>query len=305
MTALAVLRPLRLLAFCCVFLSTSAAFAQSAKREIENLVPPGGAAFDIPVHAGEVCILSFPENMAKSALSSSADFEIKAWGGDGVAVRGIGRSATTTLALATVSGKIKVNVTLHVVSAKQDALTLVRFKSASSEEVFAAKLKIEVDKRVAPVEAELAASKRGIDVQIRDRADGLIAERLLKRNEVIALHAHERNDNNVIAHVERAILLGDDGYVFFQLENRSGAAFRLAHVAVSSDGKVVSGPARLFSTAIDKDPAVVGVVPAGAIARGVVVVRGADQVLGKSLQLDLADPDGSGAIHLTRGISLK
>jgi len=289
----------------CLLLASDFVSAEPAKGESEYLVPPGGGAFDIPIHAGEVCILSFPEKMANSALSSSGDFEIKAWGNDGVAVRSNGRLATATLALATASGGIKINVTLHVVPAKQDALTLVRFKPASAAEAFEAKLKVELAKRVAPLEAELAARKKDVDVQIRDRADGLIAERLLKRNEVIALQAHERNDNNVIAHVERAILLGDDGYVFFQIENRSKAPFRLARATVFAQGNTVSGPVRLFSTAIDKDPSVVGVVPAGATARGVVVVRGADQVLGKSLELELADPDGHGAIRLTRGIALK
>src|SRR5213078_4170632 len=111
-----------------------AAAQPAAKSETENLVPPGGAAFDVPLHASEVCILSFPgERLAGSALSSSTDLEIKAWGNDGVAVRPSGKTAAATLALATVSGAIKVNVTLHVVPATQPALTLVRFKAASSE----------------------------------------------------------------------------------------------------------------------------------------------------------------------------
>src|ERR1041385_3707835 len=56
-------------------LSAPTAAQPLAKSEAENLVPPGGAAFDIPIHAGEVCILSFPgEKLVDStALISSAD----------------------------------------------------------------------------------------------------------------------------------------------------------------------------------------------------------------------------------------
>src|ERR1043166_8010601 len=113
-------------------LSSPAAAQPAAKAEAENLVPPGGAAFDIPLHAGEVCILSFPgEKLVDStALISSADFEVQRWGTDGVAVRATGKKATSTLALATTSGAIKINVTLRIVPATQQALTLVQIGRA-------------------------------------------------------------------------------------------------------------------------------------------------------------------------------
>jgi hypothetical protein len=301
-------RRLARVGLCGLVLCAGSAVAEgqhAAKGELEFLVAPGGGALSVPVHAGEVCILSFPERLASSALSSSADFEIKAWGNDGVAVRSTGRATTATLALSTSTGGIKVNLTFRVVPEKEDALTMVRFKPASLEEALEAQISAEVAKRMAPLEAALAASKRSVDEQIRDRADGLIADRLLTRNEIIVLQAHERNDDNVIAHVERAVLLGADGYVFFEIENHSRAPFRLAHVTVTAQGRPLTGPARLLSTAIDRDPRVVGVVPAGVVARGVVVVRGAEQVLGKSLEVELADPDGHGTIRLTRGIALK
>lgn len=291
----------------CVALSDLVLAQPAAKGEAENLVPPGGAAFDVPLHAAEVCILSFPgEQLAGSAaLASSDDFEIQRWGTDGVAVRPTGKKAAATLALATVSGAIKINITLHLVPAEQQALTLVRFKAASAEEAFEVRVAAEVARRTAPLEAELARTKQGIDAQIRDRADLLIVERLLKRTELVSLNSHERNDDNAIAHVERAIVIGDDGYVFFDIENRSSAAFRLARATVSFQNKPLAGPARLLSSAIDKDPSVLGVVPAGTTAHGIVVVRGADQVRGSSLELELADPSGRKAIHLTRGIVLR
>lgn len=278
----------------------TAAHADPKKSEAEFLVPPQGGAFDVPVHAGEVCILSFAEKLGTKALVSSPDFEIKAWGDDGVAVRATGTGAkTTTLALATANGAVKVNVTLAVVGAERPGLTMVRFKAASAEDAFAAQVEAAVQQRLAPLQAELARARRDLDAQIRDRADGLLAERLLRRNETITLASHERNDDHVIVHVTRAFLLGDDGYLVFEIENRSRAAYRLAGVRVQAAGRDVAGPARLASSAVDRDPQIVGVVAAGARATGIVVVRSVDQVLGKPLALVV------GQIRLDRGIVLR
>ncbi|MBX3156796.1 MAG: DUF2381 family protein [Deltaproteobacteria bacterium] len=289
---------------------TSPGEAAATRSEAEHLVPPQGGAFEVPVHAGKVCILSFAEKLSKQALASSPDYEIKSWGDDGVAVRAITASAaTTTLALATASGMVKVNVTLSVVPGQKPAMTLVRFKLASAEEAFEAQVKAEVAKRIGPLEAELAKARHNMDAQIRARADGLLAERLLRRNEPVRLASHERNDDHVIAHVKRGLLVGEDGYLIFEIENRSGAAYRLttARVFVTEVGRArdVAGPARLVSAAVDRDPAVIGVVPAGATARGIVVVHGVDGVLGKPLVLELSGPQGRGKIRIDRDIVLR
>jgi hypothetical protein len=89
--------------------------------------------------------------------------------------------------------------------------------------------------------------RQDLENHIRERADALIAERLLKRNETIALSVHERNDDHVIVHVTRGVLVGDDGYLVFDIENRSGNAYRLTGVRVQADGRDVHGPARLLS----------------------------------------------------------
>jgi hypothetical protein len=273
------------------------------KSEAEFLVAPQGGAFEVALHAGEVCILSFPDKVSNKALASSPDFEIKAWGDDGVAVRALGATAkTTTLAVATTSGAVKVNLTLTVVAPDKPAYTLVRFKAVSAEEAFEAQLNAKVAEHVAPLEAELAKLRKNLDNHIRDLADGLIADRLLKRNETIVLTSHERNDDHVIVHVTRGALVGDDGYLVFELENRSGSAYRLASVVVRAGDREVSGPARLISPTTTRDPSLIGVVPPGAVGRGIVVVRSVDQVLSKPLSLTVAGPAGSRAIRLERGI---
>lgn len=284
-----------------------AASAQPAasKGEAELLVPPGGGAFEIPVHAGAVCILSFPEKMAASALTSSADFEVKSWGDDGVAVRGTSKATTATLALATTTGAVKVNVTFRVVPAAERALTLVRFKAASLQEAYEARVAAEVGRRLQPLQAELARASADLDSKIRSRADAMIAERLLLRHRAAELSAHERNGAHVIAHVDSALLLGDDGYLFFEIENRSGSSYRLASVAVELDGKDLAGTARLSRAATEQDSAVLGVVPAGGRTRGIVVVRAAAAAVGRRMTLVLQEPEGRRVLKVTRGVSFQ
>jgi hypothetical protein len=285
---------------------TAAAAAEPVKSEQEHLVPPQGGAVDVPVHAGAVCILSFPEKLAAQALTSSPDFEIKAWGDDGIAVRAASAKVpAATLALATVGGRIKVNVTLRVVPEAEPALTLVRFKSASAEEAFEAQVKAGIDKRVAPIEQRLEATRRSLDALIRQRAEEEIADRMLRRNEVIRLESHARNGDHVIVHVQRGLLFGEDGFLVFEIENRSGSAYRLASARVLADGRDVAGATRLVSTAIAREPALIGVVAPGTAARGVVTVRSAGTVLRRPLVLELAMPDGRGVIRADHGIVLR
>lgn len=275
------------------------------REEAEFLVPPGGGAFEVRIHARAVAILSFPEPMSPDAKASSRDFEVKPWGEGSVAIRATENAQTSTLALASKSGAMKINLTLRVVAEAEDALTLVRFKLVSAEEAFEARVAAEVRRRLAPMQTELAEAKRRQDELVLEKAETLIIERALKRNESLTLRAHERNEDAVIAHVRRASLLGDDGYLFFDLENRGDTPFRVAMAQVSTaNGRTVPGAARLM-TATSKDPRVLGVVPPRATIRGVVVLRGADALLSKPLTLTLAGPEGRGAIRLTKGIALK
>jgi hypothetical protein len=61
---------LALAAILAVICAARSAHAQTPgpRSEAELLVPPQGGAFEIPVHAGMVCILSFPEKLAQKAL---------------------------------------------------------------------------------------------------------------------------------------------------------------------------------------------------------------------------------------------
>jgi hypothetical protein len=123
------------------------------------------------MHAGSICVLSFPgEDLESSVLTSSTEVAVKPWGErpyrhrDRVAVLTSGKVSTATVALATRSGRIKVNLTISVVPPSEAALTFVTFKAANAAELAQAQLDREVGKRLAPLVGELEALKRRIDL---------------------------------------------------------------------------------------------------------------------------------------------
>jgi hypothetical protein len=278
--------------------------AQASPGEAEFLVPPQGGAFEIPIHVGKVVILSFPEKMAKQALTSSNAYDIKAWGKDGVAVRAIFDDARpATLALSTEKGMVKVNVTLRVVGENHPALTLVRFKGASAEEAFTAAVQREVARQTIALTAELKKTRADIAAQSRDLADREILLRLLGRHQSISLHAIDRNDDNVIVRVTRGAIIGDDGYLFFEIENRSSSGYPLATVAVRDGTRDVAQAAVLAGG--PRAGGLLGLVPARGRSQGVVIVRDVGRLLTRPLVLQLSQPGGQGEVTLHRGIVLR
>lgn len=269
------------------------------------LVPPQGAAFSVAVHAGDVCILAFPEPLDSRGIASSPDFEIQSWGKAGVAIRATAAKAKTTLAVATITRTVQVNVTLTVVDRDSQAYTYVTFKPASAAEAFEAHVKAGVAERIAPLEAELGRKLHDIDQQIDDRAEAMLAARILQREASLDLNAHQRNRDNVIVHVMRAVLVGNNGYLLFDIENRSSSVFRVASVRAHAAAREVTGPVLIASQAVDRDPGSLGIVAAHTTASGVVVVRGIDQIAGQSLVVTVAGQGGSRVIRLDRGIVVR
>jgi len=275
--------------------------------EATVLVPPQGGTADVAAHMNTNVLLTFPSPIASKVVGWSRDWDVKEFT-DGILVRANSdKAAPATLALATRDGQIKVNITLRVVPASEQGMTLVRFVSASAEDAFRAAVDVEVEKRTAPLRAELAASKKALDAKVRDRADRMVAAKLLRRLEHVSLKGHARNDDNVIVHLKRAVFLGDDAYLLFDIQNRSGSAYRLARVLVRGPrGSDHTGPASLSTSALDAaDEGLIGVVAGGSTGTAVVVLRQVDSVLGQPLTLTVEQPAGRGRITLDRGIVLR
>lgn len=275
----------------------------SERSDTEILVPPQGGTATVPVHVGAVCILSFPELISgRLALVSSDDFEIKRWGEKEVAVRPLRANAKpTTLAIATNSDALKVNVTLTAVAPDKPAVTYVRFRAVTAEEAFTAQVDAAVEKRVGALEIEIFGLRNNLEELTKERAESLIAERMVQRNETFALSAHERSNEHVIVHVSRGSMLGTDGYLTMSIENRSSDLFRVASIRVVVGTQDVTGAVHLVA-GVSQLEGTLGVVPAGGTSQGVVVVRSVDKLLGQPLSLVVTGPAGSQPIRVDRGI---
>jgi hypothetical protein len=87
-----------------------------------------------------------------------------------------------------------------------------------------------------------------------------------------------------------------------EIENRSSSPFRIYELRVEAGARVVSTAAELEADVEEGGAGVKGVVPARATARGVVVVRSVDKLLGQPLAVILAGPPDSQPIRIDRGI---
>ncbi|MCE9575779.1 MAG: DUF2381 family protein [Deltaproteobacteria bacterium] len=277
-----------------------AARAQQAK---EFLVPPAGGTYEITVHPAFVTALSFPEKLSPKALASDLrdNYDIKPNGEDGISIRPLKADAKpANITLQTISGAVRVSLTLRVVSDTKDALTLVSFRQTSEDEAFKQRVADQVAKETAALRDELAKAKADLDKRIRSSVDEVVAKRALARLETHGLKAVERNSDNVIVRVPRVVYLGDDALLYFDVENRDRSPYRLAKVQVMTNGKDYAGAVQFASDTATHDDAVLGVVPASGRGQGVVVVRQWSQLVGRGLTLVVEQPEGRGRVAVDR-----
>lgn len=274
--------------------------ARADGEQSRTILVDEGGAYDVAVHPDFVTVLYLPDRITKALASDPAGYEVKSIGATSVAIRPLRADAKpASLAIATES--IKVSVVLSIAKDRGRALTQVTFKRADVEAELARRIAAAVAERTAALEAEVAAARRALDAELPARVDAAIAQRVLRRRELRELDAIERNDANVIVRVTSALYLGDDVFLGFEIQNRDDAPYRVAAVGVLDGTAVKSGLAQLTSTAAETaGRGVLGVVAPGGRARGVVVVRGAAAVVGRSLALEVRPPDRGGVITVDR-----
>ena len=277
-------------------LAVVAARPAAAQKSCEFLVPPSGGAFDIPIHPAYLTSLQFPAKLGSANTSDLRDCEIRRDGDTGLLVRP--KAAATEPANINVqSGTVRVSVGLRTVADAKDACALVTFKATTEEEAFQHRVDEAVAKRTAALAAELAQVKRDQAARVRAELDATLADRAMARLELHKLSAVDRNDAGVVVWVMRAVFLGSDLLINVEIENRSGAPYRVAALELLESGKNRATSARLTSGATE---GLVGTVAPGAKIRGVVVVRDGAKLAGKDLSLVARTPDGTGSITVRR-----
>ena len=200
-------------------------------------------------------------------------------------------------ASSTARGTMRVSVGLRTVADAKEACALVSFQATTEEEAFQRRVDEAVAKRTAQLEAELATVKREQASRVRDQLDATLADRAMARLELQKLSAVERNDDGVVVWVMRAVFLGSDLLINLEIENRSGAPYRVAGLELLESGKNRATSARLTSGATE---GLIGTIASGAKIRGVVVVRDGAKLARKDLSLVARTPDGDGSITVRR-----
>ena len=290
---------LTLLTLGAVVVNVDAASAQDAGQSRTILVDEGGS-YDVSVHPDFVTVFYLPDKILRAIASDTTGYEVKPIGDKSLAIRPLKADAKpASLALATET--IKVSVILRIAKSRDEALTQVTFKRADIEAEVQRRIEDGVKKRTAELEAKIAQMQKTMDAELPKVADGLIAARLLQRREVRKLNAIERNDDNVVAEATEVFFLGEDAYLVFRIENRNKAPYRLATVEVKDGTGDRAGVVRFVSDAAEAaGRGVIGVVRPGGKGSGVVVVRRSGDLIGKKLELVVAEPGGRGKVVVDR-----
>lgn len=290
---------LTLLTLGAVVVNVDAASAQDAGQSRTILVDEGGS-YDVSVHPDFVTVFYLPDKILRAIASDTTGYEVKPIGDKSLAIRPLKADAKpASLALATET--IKVSVILRIAKSRDEALTQVTFKRGDIEAEVQRRIEDGVKKRTAELEAKIAQMQKTMDAELPKVADGLIAARLLQRREVRKLNAIERNDDNVVAEATEVFFLGEDAYLVFRIENRNKAPYRLATVEVKDGTGDRAGVVRFVSDAAEAaGKGVIGVVRPGGKGSGVVVVRRSGDLIGKKLELVVAEPGGRGKVVVDR-----
>ncbi len=262
------------------------------------VVDEAGGAFDVAVHPDYMTIVYLPGSdievmNADEALFPSVIVDSSVIIRPEPEVPGDARGN-----LGVTVGEMKLNVMLTVAESPDTARGQVFVKKRTEVERFEARVKAEVSRRYAAAKAYFERRQRGLDREVMRRTEAIIAERLLGRHKQVRIGRRERNDDNVIVHVERGVWVGDELYLFVEIQNRSGRPYRLAKVAVTGgDGRDRAGIAR-FGSGVAPDDGIIGMVPARKRGRGIVRVRGAEQMKGQSLALAIREVGGGRAVKV-------
>jgi hypothetical protein len=276
--------------------------SDGASQEI--VVEGSGGGYTITVSSQFVTILYFQgEKVTKALASDQKQFGVTYSGDDAVVVR---PSASAPLGLqanlAVETTNLKINVVLTVGQPEQ-AVSQVVFVRAEEKSRFERRVNEEVEKRVAPLRAEYERREKELEESVNAKAEAEIAERMLRRFETRSLEGVERTDDNVIFRVRRAVIVGDDVYVYFNVQNRNDKPFPLRAVVVTQEGREIAGRVVVELKATGKETEkLVGSVPPGRRGNGVVVLPLAKLTPGRDIEVEFQRGGGAGKALRLEGL---
>jgi hypothetical protein len=288
------------LAFAAALLApASPAQGQEQSGSVVLLVDGDGGAFDIAVHPDIITVLYLPGTI-KSVIGSDGKRFPAQQLADGIVlrpVRDVPDDARGNLTIDT--DMFKVSVMLHIAESADSAVAQVFFKPREEVERFNKAVAKEVARRYAAIKERFDARHRGMDREVMRTTEQAIAERLLRRHGPLKIARRERHDDNVIVHVERGVWVGNELYVFFEIQNRDRKPYRFARLrVVGYNRKIQRAGIVRFQASAYPEQGTIGVIPAGTRGYGVVCVRDADRIAGEPITLTVSEPGGKRSIKV-------
>lgn len=279
--------------------ATRPARAQGEHAGHRELLVDQGGAFDIEVHPAIVTVLYFPGAVTSAINSDERRFSVRVMG-DSVVLRpvqGIAADAEANLTLST--GAFKVSVMLRIAERPSQAVAQVFFRKRAEVEAFNARVAAEVDRFQRSLAAHYDARHRALDREVLRETEENIIERLLRRHVILDLGHIARNDHNVIVRVQRGVWVGNELYLYFEIQNRDGEPYQLARVQVTGyDQKKDHAGSLEFRAGVRPPEGLLGVVPVGQRGHGIVCIRDADRLAGEPITLSVSEPRGRRVVHV-------
>jgi hypothetical protein len=280
-------------------LAARPAHAQSEHAGYRELLVDQGGTFDVEVHPAIVTVLYFPGTVTSAINSDDRRFSVKVMG-DSVVLRpvqGIAADAEANLTLATEG--FKVSVMLRIAKRPSDAVAQVFFRKRAEVEAFNARVAAEVDRLHRGLAEHFDARHRALDREVQRETEGNIIERLLRRHAILDLGRIARNDHNVIVRVQRGVWVGNELYLYFEIQNRDSEPYQLARVQVTGYKPKKDHAGSLeFRASVRPHEGLIGLVPMDERGHGIVCVRDADRLAGEPITLTVSEPKERRAVHV-------
>lgn len=258
-----------------------------------------GGTFDIEVHPAIVTVLYFPGVVRSAIASDERRFSVKVMG-DSVVLRPVQNVPADTQANLTLATEaFKVSVMLRIAARPSDAVAQVFFRERAEVEAFNARVAAEVERIHRGLAEHYEQRQRGLDREVLRETESNIIERLLRRHAILDLGRIARNDHNVIVRVKRGVWVGNELYLYFEIQNRDSAPYQLAAVQVMGYEPRQDHAGALEFRASERPPeGLLGLVPVDERGHGIVCVRDADRLAGEPITLTVSEPRGRRAVHV-------
>jgi hypothetical protein len=272
----------------------------SAGASQEIIVEGTGGGYAVTVSPTFVTVFYIHgEKIGKAIASDQKRFTVSYLGDDAVAVRPAADAPIGTQAnLAIETANLKINVVLTV-GEPSEAVSQVLFVRREEKERFEKRVAEEVEKRVAPIKAEYERREKELEQSVNAKAETEIAERMLRRFEARSLKGIERSDDNVVFRVERAVIVGDDVYVYANVQNRNDKPYPLKAVAITQEGHEIPGRVVAEFKASGKETEkLVGSVPPGRRGNVIVVLPLAKLTPGRDIEVEFQRGGGGKPVRV-------